>query len=285
MPAQGTEEYIRDVANFLLKTVEDAMERDCIAIFGPIRIGVDDFVRAAVEPLPGPRRDRVAVVLETPGGSAEVVERIVETLRHFYKDLAVVVPNYAMSAGTLLAMAGDSILMDFYGRLGPIDPQVLRGEKWVPALSYLIQYERLLEKDRKGDLTSAEFALLAKIDLAELHMFEQQRDLSVTLLRKWLTNYKFKDWVETETRKLPVDAAMRERRAEEVAKLLNNNEKWHSHGRHISRETLASEVKIRIDKLEENPTVAGAVSSYHSFVQDLITKKGFVHFVHSRAFY
>lgn len=38
------------------------------------------------------------------------------------------------------------------------------------------------------------------IDLAELHQFELARDLSITLLKQWLTTYKFKDWTRTETR-------------------------------------------------------------------------------------
>jgi len=54
----------------------------------------------------------------------------------------------------------------------------------IPALGYLLQYERLIEKDRQGTLTTAEVQiLLSSFDQAELHSFEQARELTITLLK------------------------------------------------------------------------------------------------------
>jgi len=53
--------------------------------------------------------------------------RIVIAFRHFYPDLWFIIPNFAMSAGTVLTMAGDRIFMDYYSTLGPINPQVAKG--------------------------------------------------------------------------------------------------------------------------------------------------------------
>ena len=52
------------------------------------------------------------------------IQRIAETLRHHYDRVEFIVPNYAMSAGTVLVMSGDAIHMDYFSVLGPIDPQV-----------------------------------------------------------------------------------------------------------------------------------------------------------------
>jgi hypothetical protein len=82
-----------------------------------------------------------------------------------------------MSAGTILVMSGDEILMDYHSCLGPIDPQVERDGRLIPALSYLSQYEDLIEKSQSGGLSTAELVLLQKLDLAELHQFELARDL------------------------------------------------------------------------------------------------------------
>src|SRR4029078_10078292 len=123
------------------------------------------------------------------------IQRIVDTLRHHYSIVDFVIPNYAMSAGTVLALSGDAIHMDYYSILGPIDPQLRRSgsQRMVPALGYLVQYERLIAKSRKGELSTAELAfLLQKFDLAELYEYEQARNLSITLLREWLAKYKFK---------------------------------------------------------------------------------------------
>ena len=48
---------------------------------------------------------------------------MVETLRHHYDIVDFVVPTHAYSAGTIFVMSGDSIYMDYYSRLGPIDPK------------------------------------------------------------------------------------------------------------------------------------------------------------------
>jgi len=128
-------------------------------------------------------------------------------------------------------------MMDFFSTLGPIDPQVEREGKLVPALSYLIQWDRFVQKSQSQTLTDAEFLIMQSMDLAELHKFEMARDLSISLLKQWLATYKFKDWQRTETRGLPVDRAMRERRAEEIASRLMKHDEWGSHGRGIAAES------------------------------------------------
>lgn len=56
-------------------------------------------------------------------------------------------PDYAYSAGTIFCMSGDSIHMDYYSVLGPIDPQVQNKEgKLVTALGYLDKVKELVEK-------------------------------------------------------------------------------------------------------------------------------------------
>jgi ClpP class serine protease len=68
--------------------------------------------------------DRLDLLLETPGGSGEVAEDLVKAMRGRYEDVAVIVPGYAKSAGTIMAMAGDEILMGPHSGLGPIDAQI-----------------------------------------------------------------------------------------------------------------------------------------------------------------
>lgn len=125
------------------------------------------------------------VILETEGGYIEVAQRIAETLRHHYKRVEFVVPNFAMSAGTVLVMSGDAIHMDYFSILGPIDPQVdnVNGQQ-VPALGYLVQYDRLLKKAQQGTLNTAEITfLIEKFDPAELYRYEQARELSTPAAR------------------------------------------------------------------------------------------------------
>ena len=74
--------------------------------------------------------------------------------------------------------------------------------------------------------------------LGELYQFEQARELSKDLLIKWLSQYKFKNWKETETRMIPVTDEMKRNRAEEIAEQLSLTGRWHSHGRGINMHTL-----------------------------------------------
>ncbi|MCH7477289.1 MAG: hypothetical protein IIA14_04210 [SAR324 cluster bacterium] len=66
----------------------------------------------------------LVVAMGRGGGSGEVAEDIIRTLRDRYDDLAVIVPGWAKSAATIMAMAGNEILMSSTSAVGPIDAQL-----------------------------------------------------------------------------------------------------------------------------------------------------------------
>ena len=209
------------------------------------------------------------------------------TRRH-YGEVDFFIPDAAMSAGTVLVMSGDAIYMDYYSLLGPIDPQVQRpgGENMIPALGYLVQYERLIEKSRQGTLTTAEVQILIDcFDQAELHSFEQARELTVTLLTQWLKRYKFKNWTKTQTRNVSVTDKMREERASEIAKHLNNTQRWHSHSRGISMEVLKRELNLQIEDYGKNAELTAELRSYFKLVTDYMAKRGHVDVLHTHGRY
>lgn len=229
----NVDEAAKEWATQKLSEIEKHADADVITMIGPIASGLEHIVRVAVEGLEDRRRN-LLVIIDTVGGIVEVVERIVRVLRENYQEVRFLIPDRAMSAGTVLVMSGDAILMDYHSCLGPIDPQIERDGKLIPALSYLKQYERLIEKSNAGELSTADVVLLQKLDLAELHQFELARDLSINLLKEWLATYKFKDWTVTETHQKKVTRKMKEDRAHEIAQSLNDHERWHTHGRGIS---------------------------------------------------
>jgi ClpP class serine protease len=140
----------------------------------------------------------------------ETTERMATVFRANYERVDFLIPNFAFSAGTILAMAGDAIHMDYFSVLGPIDPQVERKDgQLVPALGYLEQFTRLIDKSATRGLTEAELTYLLNFDAAELYRYEQERALSVALLEDWLARFKFKDWDVTEGTKTKVTPEMR----------------------------------------------------------------------------
>lgn len=179
-----------------------------------------------------------------------------------------------MSAGTILAMSGDEIWMDFFSVLGPIDPQVEgpKGEL-IPAHGYLVQYERLVEKSRKNKITTAELQFLVqKFDPAELYQYEQEMNLSVTLLRRWLAQYKFRNWNETDGRHKKVTEKMKRKCAEAVAHNLNDTKKWHSHGRGISMDVLRRDVNLKIEDFGRDGAKNKSIRDYYKLLTDYMAK-------------
>jgi hypothetical protein len=259
---------IKDTLNKRLGDLETHFDADVVFYYGEIHPFMAKPFRDFIEPLRlgVTARSRLAMVLNTPGGSAEAVEKVVEIVRFHYDEVYFIVPDIAMSAGTILCMAGDRIFMDYSSALGPIDPQVFNGKDWVPALGYLDKVEQMLERARNNSISNAEFLILQGIDLAMLTRYEQARDLTVTLLKKWLVEYKFKDWVThgTDPAKLgqPVTVAEKQARAEEIAKLLGDNKLWHSHGRMIGPATLQRLLRLKIDDYSHDGTLRPLVRSY-----------------------
>jgi ClpP class serine protease len=118
----------------------------------------------------------IDLVLHTPGGLVLASEQIAYALRDHPAKVTVLVPHYAMSGGTLIALAADEIRMDAAAVLGPVDPQL--GD--LPAASLLRVVERK-PLERLDDRT------LIMADVAEKairHMREVVRDLLARRLDK-----------------------------------------------------------------------------------------------------
>lgn len=279
-----------------LEFLEATANADVITIISDILPPIDDMVREVAESRRQSKhtsRDNVFIILETNGGSIETAERLADLFRHHWRgEISFVVPNYAMSAGTILVMSGDHIYMDYFSVLGPIDPQVRRrdgGGSYVPALGYLEKYDRLIERSRKGTLTAAEMAfLIEKFDPAELDQFEKARDLSIDLLKKWLVQNKFKNWTQTRTRGLKVTQEMREARATQIAKKLNDVKRWKSHGRGLSIAILKEELNLIVEDYGTDKKLSefnSALRSYYRLLQDYMKRRGWQVVIQTRASY
>lgn len=283
-PYLSANAYIERKLDESIKELENTLDSDVLAFVGDIIGGVDDLFREIIEQKVKniPRRKKLTVIITTLGGYIEIVQRIVDVLRHHYKVVEFIVPNYAYSAGTVFVMSGDKIHMDYYSRLGPIDPQVeTQDGKSVPAIGYLKQWERLLKKAEEGEITLPEVQLMIqRFDQAELYKYEQARELSISLLEDWLAKYKFKNWKITKTHKTAVTTAMRKKRAKEIAEELNNTDRWHTHGHGISMQILQRKLKLLIDDFGKDATLSAQIAEYQHLLDDYMAKtrqSGIIH--------
>jgi ClpP class serine protease len=80
-------------------------------------------LRAIRETPPG---RSIEIVLHTPGGLVLAASQIARGLRDHDGHVVAVIPHYAMSGGTLIALAADEIMLDHHAALGPLDPQLDR---------------------------------------------------------------------------------------------------------------------------------------------------------------
>ncbi len=235
---QQMDNVIKDKLIEKLDEISEFLNADVFTYFGIIVDGNENQILKIIEEIED-KKEKIYVILTTGGGSAIAVERYVNILRHHYNEVNFIVPDYAFSAGTIFCMSGDNIFMDYFSVLGPIDPQVKnKDDKWVAALGYLDKINELIEKAQKNTLTQAEFIILKEFDLAELKGYEQAKELTIDLLKKWLVKYKFKDWNTHQTNPVlkdkPVTEEEKIQRANEIADLLSNNNEWKSHGRPIT---------------------------------------------------
>jgi ClpP class serine protease len=82
------------------------------------------------------------IVLHTPGGLVLASEQIAYALKRHKGKVTVLIPHYAMSGGSLIAMAADEIIMDTNAVLGPVDPQLGGPQGYFPAVSILKALEQ-----------------------------------------------------------------------------------------------------------------------------------------------
>lgn len=269
-----------------LSELEDKTSSDVLNYFGPIVDGNETTFLDIIEDLAKDpqKKDNLTVILTTNGGSAMAVERYVNIIRKHYKKVSFIVPDYAYSAGTIFCMSGDEIFMDYFSVLGPIDPQVKNKEgKFVPALGYLDKVNSLLEKAKEGTLTNAEFLILKDFDLAELRAYEQAKELTISLLKKWLVKYKFSNWNIHKESKKRVTEEEKINRAKEIAGKLGDNNIWKSHARPINIEDLEN-LKLKITDFSSMDDLRTIIRKYYNLARDYTSKYEINIFIQTRKY-
>jgi len=255
---------------------------DLISYVGTIGQLSPNVLKDVIEENKNPNSNKLTVLIYSGGGLVEAAEKMVGIMRHHYDCVDFIIPEMAMSAATIMCMSGDEIHMDYSSSLGPIDPQVQNKEgHFVPALGYLDKVEEIIEKSKNNQCSSAELMLLSQQDLGTLRRYEQARDLSVNLLKKWLVQYKFKNWLTHSSTGANVTLQEKEQRAEEIANKFCDHNYWHSHSRYISmRELQDSNIRLLINDFGQTPAFSKAIHQYHDLLLDysqVIGKSFYIH--------
>ena len=215
----------------------------------------------------------IDIFIETPGGSGDAAEEIAKFLHEKFEKVSFIVSGEAKSAGTILTLSGNEILMTKTGSLGPIDAQVHIGRSTISAFDY-IQWvkDKKTEAQSAGELNPFDATMVAQISPGELcnvfHALKYAEDLVID----WLPKYKFANWNITKTRGEPVTAEMKKQRAEEIAQKLTNHADWRSHGRSIKIDDLENTVKLEIIKIDDDPDLSEIIYRIHTIIRTIFSK-------------
>lgn len=191
------------------------------------------------------------LILHTPGGSIAATEALVTYLRaKFGTDIRAIVPQLAMSAGSMISLASREIVMGKHSSLGPIDPQV----NGVPAHGIVEEFETAI-KEAAANPTRAPFwgAIIGKYNPTLIGECKKAIEWSEQLVTEWLLSGMLKGKKGNKAT------------AKKIVGELGDHAVTKSHGRHYSI-AQASKLGIETSPLETDDKLQDAVLSYHHAV-------------------
>ncbi len=222
----------------------------------------NEDIEGFMEVVHGLTNQHLDLIIHSPGGRAEATESIVQYLRNIFTNIRVIIPHEAMSAATMLACAGDRLLMGLHSHLGPIDPQfnlsTSLGPQSVPAQAILDQFERAKQECIQDRANLAVWVpSLQQFGPALLQQCVNALSLSKTLVESWLSNWMFR-----RSRK-------KAEYARQIADTLANHQDLLTHGRPLDMAFLRR-LHMKIDALESDPTLQDKVLTvYHATMHTL----------------
>lgn len=185
------------------------------------------------------------LILHTPGGDPTATEAIVDYLKEkFHNDIRVIVPQIAMSAGTMIACSGKEIIMGRQSSLGPIDPQF----SGIPAYNIISEFEEAKQDLLVNPGNAQYWAIkLQQYPAAFMKSAIDAIELSEELIRKWLSDVMLKD---------------KPRDIDKAVAFLGSHESSKVHGRHY-RYDECKENGLVISLMEDDNELQDRILSLH----------------------
>jgi ATP-dependent protease ClpP protease subunit len=190
------------------------------------------------------------LILHTPGGVLSATEAIINYIRRIFDtNIRVIVPQLAMSGGTIIALSAKEILMGYHSSLGPIDPQLMS----VSAHAVLEEFETAKrEIQNNPNCTELWKTIIAKYHPTFIGDCQKAVIWSEELARDLLATGMFRDEPDD------IKAQTIDRIIDGLADHGNSK----SHDRHFSSK-LCTEFGLKILNLESNQDLQDAVLSVH----------------------
>ncbi|MES1936693.1 hypothetical protein C27AD_10096 [Salinisphaera hydrothermalis C27AD] len=188
------------------------------------------------------------LILHTPGGETAATESIVDYLRKMFgNNIRALVPQMAMSGGTMIACACKSIVMGKQSNLGPIDPQ-LRG---VPAKEVIAEFDRAVRDVEENPASIPIWqSIIGNYHPGFLEMCEQAVEYSEKITAAWLRTGMFNGEKEATPR------------ARKAVEQLADTRTTHTHARHLHIDDVRR-FGLKVESLEDDPDLQDLLLTVH----------------------
>lgn len=201
------------------------------------------------------------LILHTPGGETAATESIVDYLKSMFSDdIRAIVPQIAMSAGTMIACASKEIIMGLQSSLGPIDPQL----KGIPAHGIVEEFQRAYLEIKADQTKMAVWQpILNKYTPTLIGESEKAIEWSEKMVEEWLSENMLR-----RSRK-------KKEKIKKIIEELGDHSVNKSHSRHLSK-AKCKEIGLKIIDLEQDSEMQDLVLSvHHSCIHTLSSTNAF----------
>lgn len=192
------------------------------------------------------RSEGLDLFLHTPGGGITATESLVDYLRKMFDtNIRAIIPQLAMSAGTMIACACKEIIMGKQSNIGPIDPQF----KGIPAQGVIEEFQQAIDDIKKDPASKHVWKIIInKYHPTFIGDCKKAIELSEELVKSWLVNGMFNGDPNAD------------QTAQHIVTELSSHKKTKDHARHIHVDE-AKALGLKITSLEND---------YDDEMQDLV---------------
>jgi ATP-dependent protease ClpP protease subunit len=193
--------------------------------------------------------------LHTPGGEISATESLVDYLRGvFNNNIRAIIPQLAMSAGTMIALSCKEIIMGKHSSLGPIDPQIFG----LPAHGILEEFNQAADEIQKNPTRIPVWQpIISKYNPTLIGECQKAIQWSNEVVKQWLKTGMF------------LDDPDRDAKVDRIIKELGDHSLTKSHARHISAKT-AIDKGLKVLLFEDDQQLQEkALSIHHSCILTL----------------
>lgn len=195
---------------------------------------------------------QLTLLLHTPGGDPGAANALVAYMHSKFQDIEVIIPTYAMSAGTMVSLGSNRILMGRQSQMGPIDAQLQTKHGSVSAGAMLDTFARA-RADIQGDQNLAHLwvPILQSMGPSLIQEAQNALDFGEAMVRGWLSQRMFAGRPNADDL------------ARTAARHFNATDVHKNHGRRIDRDE-ARALQLTIEDLESSQDLQEAVlTAYH----------------------